>query len=217
MAASGRNLANGRTTVMLISNPSAAQMTSTRGSAIQKDRPSSATKNHANIAPSPKKENWAKLTTFMTPNTREIPTAPRAYTFPRSRPAISVSNMIYRRTSAPQPLYSTHLPPVRMVGVSLGDATRRVVGSKVILPYTTLGTSLTCWKPLRMPSRVVPPCLAAATATFSACLLYTSDAADEEDSVDLGGRRIIKKKTKTKEQKQTHNTQIHTIKHKTTQ
>eukprot|EP00656_Telonema_subtile_P040570 TRINITY_DN4565_c0_g1_i1.p1 TRINITY_DN4565_c0_g1~~TRINITY_DN4565_c0_g1_i1.p1 ORF type:complete len:114 (-),score=21.70 TRINITY_DN4565_c0_g1_i1:53-394(-) len=26
------------------------------------------------------------------------------------------------------------------------------------------------------------------------CLLYTSDAADEEDSVDLGGRRTIKKK-----------------------
>ena len=30
------------------------------------------------------------------------------------------------------------------------------------------------------------------------CLLYTSDAADERSSVDLGGRRIIKKKTKTK-------------------
>ena len=29
-----------------------------------------------------------------------------------------------------------------------------------------------------------------------ACLLYTSDAADERSSVDLGGRRIIKKKTK---------------------
>src|SRR5674536_239070 len=29
---------------------------------------------------------------------------------------------------------------------------------------------------------------------IKACLLYTSDAADEEDSVDLGGRRIIKKK-----------------------
>ena len=28
------------------------------------------------------------------------------------------------------------------------------------------------------------------------CLLYTSDAADEEDSVDLGGRRIHKKKNK---------------------
>eukprot|EP00658_Telonema_sp_P-2_P047129 TRINITY_DN35681_c0_g1_i1.p1 TRINITY_DN35681_c0_g1~~TRINITY_DN35681_c0_g1_i1.p1 ORF type:complete len:136 (-),score=34.83 TRINITY_DN35681_c0_g1_i1:24-431(-) len=26
------------------------------------------------------------------------------------------------------------------------------------------------------------------------CLLYTSDAADEEDSVDIGGRRLIKKK-----------------------
>ena len=30
-----------------------------------------------------------------------------------------------------------------------------------------------------------------------ACLLYTSDAADERSSVDLGGRRIIKKKTRT--------------------
>eukprot|EP00658_Telonema_sp_P-2_P060326 TRINITY_DN49271_c0_g1_i1.p1 TRINITY_DN49271_c0_g1~~TRINITY_DN49271_c0_g1_i1.p1 ORF type:complete len:367 (+),score=71.02 TRINITY_DN49271_c0_g1_i1:201-1301(+) len=33
---------------------------------------------------------------------------------------------------------------------------------------------------------------------LAACLLYTSDAADEEDSVDLGGRRIIKKKNKEK-------------------
>src|SRR5665648_1094599 len=31
-------------------------------------------------------------------------------------------------------------------------------------------------------------------SAFIICLLYTSDAADEEDSVDLGGRRIIKKK-----------------------
>ena len=30
------------------------------------------------------------------------------------------------------------------------------------------------------------------------CLLYTSDAADERSSVDLGGRRIIKKKTSSK-------------------
>ena len=28
----------------------------------------------------------------------------------------------------------------------------------------------------------------------TSCLLYTSDAADERSSVDLGGRRIIKKK-----------------------
>ena len=30
------------------------------------------------------------------------------------------------------------------------------------------------------------------------CLLYTSDAADERSSVDLGGRRIIKKKKSSK-------------------
>src|SRR5665648_1067627 len=35
-------------------------------------------------------------------------------------------------------------------------------------------------------------------ARCTTCLLYTSDAADEEDSVDLGGRRIIKKKKKKK-------------------
>ena len=29
---------------------------------------------------------------------------------------------------------------------------------------------------------------------YLTCLLYTSDAADERSSVDLGGRRIIKKK-----------------------
>ena len=31
-------------------------------------------------------------------------------------------------------------------------------------------------------------------ALYRTCLLYTSDAADERSSVDLGGRRIIKKK-----------------------
>eukprot|EP00658_Telonema_sp_P-2_P061866 TRINITY_DN50536_c0_g1_i1.p1 TRINITY_DN50536_c0_g1~~TRINITY_DN50536_c0_g1_i1.p1 ORF type:complete len:195 (+),score=63.51 TRINITY_DN50536_c0_g1_i1:105-689(+) len=35
-----------------------------------------------------------------------------------------------------------------------------------------------------------------APATPAPCLLYTSDAADEEDSVDLGGRRIITKNMK---------------------
>eukprot|EP00658_Telonema_sp_P-2_P039605 TRINITY_DN28307_c0_g1_i3.p1 TRINITY_DN28307_c0_g1~~TRINITY_DN28307_c0_g1_i3.p1 ORF type:complete len:285 (-),score=73.96 TRINITY_DN28307_c0_g1_i3:53-907(-) len=35
------------------------------------------------------------------------------------------------------------------------------------------------------------------------CLLYTSDAADEEDSVDLGGRRIIKKKKRKRKRQET--------------
>ena len=34
---------------------------------------------------------------------------------------------------------------------------------------------------------------------INTCLLYTSDAADERSSVDLGGRRIIKKKKKEKQ------------------
>ena len=41
------------------------------------------------------------------------------------------------------------------------------------------------------------------------CLLYTSDAADERSSVDLGGRRIIKKKNK-------HNKKKHNIRNKNT-
>ena len=39
-----------------------------------------------------------------------------------------------------------------------------------------------------------------AITRYDTCLLYTSDAADEEDSVDLGGSRIIKKKKKEKKQ-----------------
>ena len=39
------------------------------------------------------------------------------------------------------------------------------------------------------------PCGLAAQARCIGCLLYTSDAADERSSVDLGGRRIIKKNT----------------------
>ena len=48
---------------------------------------------------------------------------------------------------------------------------------------------------LRLP--VVSGVLVGLAGVFviaSACLLYTSDAADERSSVDLGGRRIIKKK-----------------------
>src|SRR5665648_1093381 len=40
------------------------------------------------------------------------------------------------------------------------------------------------WKPSSL-ERLTP-------SRICTCLLYTSDAADEEDSVDLGGRRIIK-------------------------
>ena len=39
------------------------------------------------------------------------------------------------------------------------------------------------------------PAVSRGGAHHYTCLLYTSDAADERSSVDLGGRRIIKKKT----------------------
>mgnify|MGYP003381608243 CR=1 FL=1 len=45
---------------------------------------------------------------------------------------------------------------------------------------------------------------------FARCLLYTSDAADERSSVDLGGRRIIKKKN-TAMKRGTRNNQTKTI------
>ena len=50
------------------------------------------------------------------------------------------------------------------------------------------------------PPRAKPLVIAhrGSSATY-ACLLYTSDAADERSSVDLGGRRIIKKKNTTVE------------------
>ena len=53
------------------------------------------------------------------------------------------------------------------------------------------------------PSRKAP-------ARKKPCLLYTSDAADERSSVDLGGRRIITKKKQKKNTKKHKKTQQHT-------
>ena len=51
----------------------------------------------------------------------------------------------------------------------------------------------------RSSARCAASCCAGAgvAAAAGACLLYTSDAADERSSVDLGGRRIIKKTKQT--------------------
>ena len=45
-----------------------------------------------------------------------------------------------------------------------------------------------------LPPLVQPAVNTARETRLFDCLLYTSDAADERSSVDLGGRRIIKKK-----------------------
>ena len=49
--------------------------------------------------------------------------------------------------------------------------------------------------------RKISPRLIYFFGALGGCLLYTSDAADEEDSVDLGGRRLIKKKIRDKTSK----------------
>ena len=46
-------------------------------------------------------------------------------------------------------------------------------------------------------------------ALVGCCLLYTSDAADERSSVDLGGRRIIKKKTQYRDRRRQLTTNTH--------
>ena len=45
--------------------------------------------------------------------------------------------------------------------------------------------------------QLVQQMIATMVRGYETCLLYTSDAADERSSVDLGGRRIIKKKKNT--------------------
>ena len=50
---------------------------------------------------------------------------------------------------------------------------------------------------------------ASARTAWNTCLLYTSDAADERSSVDLGGRRIIQKKKIHIDERHT-TTSIHT-------
>ena len=54
---------------------------------------------------------------------------------------------------------------------------------------------------LRAPAPAAQPLeLVSLLGMLNSCLLYTSDAADERSSVDLGGRRIIKKKKTRREQ-----------------
>ena len=62
------------------------------------------------------------------------------------------------------------------------------LSEKPKLPVPTISSS---WLVL-MPSSQV----SSEIRLLTSCLLYTSDAADEGLGVDLGGRRIIKKKIK---------------------
>ena len=68
----------------------------------------------------------------------------------------------------------------------LGDVYKRQFDHRILdastreIVNTAKRTGAQVRGPIPLPTRI--------------CLLYTSDAADERSSVDLGGRRIIKKK-----------------------
>ena len=64
------------------------------------------------------------------------------------------------------------------------------IRDRVSTPPTLLELTLTRDVPVAVARLLVTM----ASDQSSSCLLYTSDAADERSSVDLGGRRIIKKK-----------------------
>ena len=69
----------------------------------------------------------------------------------------------------------------------LGDVYKR----QLIIPMDTVYQNLGMWKAYGLVYRLLDNNI----PINWVCLLYTSDAADERSSVDLGGRRIIKKKT----------------------
>ena len=68
----------------------------------------------------------------------------------------------------------------------LGDVYKRQAHSNIMNSSFFIVNSQSCLACYSGPKGM-------ATDSYN-CLLYTSDAADERSSVDLGGRRIIKKK-----------------------
>src|SRR5665648_1122421 len=104
-----------------------------------------------------------------------------------------IYGVLFHVSFLPVPLCST-----QKGGVLLPFPDRKVPDR----PYSSVARSVSHLpKPHRgqsFPLRATPwpsPLFRKPMGSYS-CLLYTSDAADEEDSVDLGGRRIIKKKKK---------------------
>ena len=80
---------------------------------------------------------------------------------------------------------------------------RSLVGSEMcIRDRSVVGCVRTSSQAEKMPIDTVIVEDIASFNYWNDCLLYTSDAADEEDSVDLGGRRLIKKKKHTTQTKQ---------------
>ena len=80
----------------------------------------------------------------------------------------------------------------------LGDVYKRQDQALALYPHFAA--------PFRPATSFAPITSCVTVLRVTICLLYTSDAADERSSVDLGGRRIIKKK-------KNYNTRSRTTKH----
>ena len=80
----------------------------------------------------------------------------------------------------------------------LGDVYKRQASVyRTVRTFPERRATMAMTTPRMMYGRWIAP---VKVTQFPCCLLYTSDAADERSSVDLGGRRIIKKKKKVKEE-----------------
>src|SRR5665648_1276379 len=92
-------------------------------------------------------------------------------------------------------LFINYLEFIRLyIPVFCSIATQTPLSSVLFLSSPNVTSRLQCI--LSTPQWFLAAVAKSMTLFTLACLLYTSDAADEEDSVDLGGRRIIKKKKK---------------------
>ena len=95
---------------------------------------------------------------------------------------------------------------------SLADtpATRNAAAAALVAIVAVVSRGLVAIWRSRMPVRVtiqssVVSMMPSRSRLVSTCLLYTSDAADERSSVDLGGRRTIQKKKQNNTKKKKNN------------
>ena len=135
---------------------------------------------------------YASLPVSLAPGGSVLTDAAGVYTFgPQAAGNYTVS-------ITPPPGYTSTSPPSVAITVNTGNQTVNFglapITTATSTPTPNVVTATPTWTPIvvtNTPTPTGPP----------TCLLYTSDAADERSSVDLGGRRIIKKKQKAHDSK----------------
>ena len=115
----------------------------------------------------------------------------------------SAASDVYKRQSIALAAEATGLSPVLLAAANIciytsaNPAYVGIIGRTYRLDINAEGKTLSAVSTIPDPVALDSVWFQLALQTSgddSLCLLYTSDAADERSSVDLGGRRIIKKK-----------------------